>query len=389
MDKFLNQRAVKWGLAALALTACVFRPELRPFAAGIILIAIHALWSGVAVHPVRLLGAAVLQSSISALRWLQVALPKLDYPELLLVAPFLFGVNMAVGAFLPRGRRLLRPGRLIGLALVWLACYLFLPTPGVLSSCWSKLPWFGWLLLVAGLFGLLSGDYRRPSVGLCDLRRDRYWHGRRLTEQEEAVRQGGREGEQAVREVLTALGRQYTSYHGVHLCSVDRGLPGSQELDHLVVGPNGVFNLETKNWRGKVLIKPSGQWLREGPDGKPEPWESPAKQVERHRQVLLSILRGLEVPIIDCLIMTNPHTVIEGLQHCKLRIIRVQQLQQLIRDWRPRQPLGKELQAEVKRRINESIIPAEQFEAGSRFVWRFWHWLAIDGVAACLFFWLA
>lgn len=390
MEKLLDSKEVKWGLIGVAVLIVPFWLAIWPLSLAVILVALHALGVSVPLHPLRLLGALTLGLSVMVLDYLQTVLPQLDHPEIFLLVPFLFGANMMVGGFVPRVKRLLRPGRLIGLGLVWLAFYLFAPSPDIGVGTFSQLGWIGWLVLSAGAFGLVVGDYHRPLAGLRDLRPDSYWHGERLTEREEAVRAGGREGEKAVQAVIEGLkAKQYVGYHGVHLRSLDRQLPKSQEFDHIVIGPNGVFNLETKNWRGKVVIKPSGEWLRVDADGKAREWESPAEQVERHRRVLRSVLRDLYVPIVDCLVMTNQNTVIEGQQHSPVRIIRVQQLQQLIEGWQPDQPLDKELRAKISQRIRQNIIPAEQFETGGRFIWQLWHWFVIDALGAAIFFWLA
>lgn len=390
MEKLLESKEVKWGLIGLAVLVVPFWLSIWPLSVAVILVTLSALAVGVPLHPVRLLGAVALGLSVMVLDLLQTALPQLDHPEVFLSVPFLLGANMMVGGFIPRVKRFLRPGRLIGLVLVWLAFYLSAPSPDIGLGTFSQLGWLGWPLLLIGAFGLLVGDYHKPLAGLRDLRPDSYWHGERLTEQEEAVRAGGREGEKAVQAVIDGLKtKQYVGYHGVHLRSLQRQLPKSQEFDHIVVGQNGVFNLETKNWRGKVVIKPSGEWLRIDADGNAKPWESPAEQVERHRKVLRSVLHDLYVPIVDFLVMTNPHTEIEGEQYSPVRIIRLQQLQQRIEGWQPDQPLDKRLRAQISQRIEQNIIPAEQFETGGLFVWRLWHWFLIDGLAAAIFLWLA
>lgn len=390
MHSLLNRQEIKWGLLAIGVLIIPFWPPFWPLSLAVALVCLHAALGRVPLQPLRLLGAVVVGLSAVMQRVVSLQLPRLDNPELLLVVPFLFGSNMLVGAFIPRSQRLLRPGRLLGLGLIWLAFYLFAPLPGVTWTNLSQMGWFGWLLLLAGGFGLLVGDYHRPLQGLRDLRADSYWHGRRLTEQEEQVREGGRQGERSVQAVLETLDRQqYTCYHGVHLRSQHRQLPRSQEYDHIVVGPNGVFHLETKNWRGKVVVKPSGDWFRAKEDGSLQPWESPAEQVERHRQVLLSVLADVHVPVVGCLVMTNPSTSFEGLNHVPVRVIRVEQLKQLIESWRPEQPLGKELRAAVNQRIAANIISSEQFETGGKFIWQLWHWLLIDGALAALYFWFS
>lgn len=386
MQSMLNNQAVKWGLLVLALAIVPFWPVVSPFSVAIALICLHALGTKVPLKPLRLLGAVVLGVAFELQRLVSIGLPRLDHPEVFFVVPWLYGINMVMGAFIPRAKRLLRPGRLIGLVVVWLALYLFAPLPGISLLNIANMGIFGWLMLAVGSFGIVVGDYHKPLAGLKDLRADTYWHGQRLTEQEEQVREGGRRGERSVQDVLETLDRrQYTAYHGVHLRSQDRQLPKSQEFDHILVGPNGVFHLETKNWRGKVVIRPTGEWMRVKDDGTLYPWENPAEQIERHRKVLLSVLRDPYVLLEGHLVLTNPSTSVEG-DHAGLSIIRVDQLKQVIEARRPRQPLSKETRAKYNQRISDNIISAEPFETAGKFIWHLWHWLVIDAVAAALFF---
>jgi hypothetical protein len=394
MQKMFDRKEVKWGLIGLALLIIPFWPLSWPFSVAVILVCLHALGTKVPLEPLRLLGALAIGLTFGLLRLLNTALPGLDHPEVLVTAPFLYGLNMAVGAFIPRAGRFLRPGRLIGLGLIWLAFYLFAPLPGVTWTSLIGLGVMGWLLLAAGAFGLVVGDYHRPLQGLRDLRGDNYWHGQRLTEQEEQVREGGRQGEQAVQAVLQTLDwREYTCYHGVHLRSQDRQLPKSQEFDHIVVGPNGVLHLETKNWRGKVVIKPSGEWMRAKDDGTLYPWESPVLQVERHHKVLRSVLAELNIPVAGYLVMTNRSTQVEGTEHTNLSIIPVDQLKQLIEGISLDRPLSRAERKQIRRQIEANIIPADeakrQFAAGGKFIWHPWHWLVIDAVGSLVFLYLS
>ncbi len=46
----------------------------------------------------------------------------------------------------------------------------------------------------------------------------------------------------------------------------DRRIPGSRaNIDHLVIGPAGVFVIDTKRYRGTVEQRATGPWLRPGP----------------------------------------------------------------------------------------------------------------------------
>lgn len=60
----------------------------------------------------------------------------------------------------------------------------------------------------------------------------------------------GRGGERAVREELKELGEEYSIFNRVWLNSEQYG-----DIDHIVVGPHGVYVLETKNWSGELRFE--------------------------------------------------------------------------------------------------------------------------------------
>lgn len=64
----------------------------------------------------------------------------------------------------------------------------------------------------------------------------------------------GARGEEGVARVLGFLPATFQVFHGVVLAR--RGLTGGQpDIDHVVVGPSGVFAVETKNWSGRITLE--------------------------------------------------------------------------------------------------------------------------------------
>lgn len=109
----------------------------------------------------------------------------------------------------------------------------------------------------------------------------------------------------------------------------------SQEFDQLVIGPQGIFNIETKNYSGKLAIDKAGNWLRLK-KGKTE-WisvENPAQQVFRHRVLLQSIV-GYQVPIIDIICMSHPSIQIAGQENSRIPVIKKDLLADFIVNYRP------------------------------------------------------
>jgi len=101
----------------------------------------------------------------------------------------------------------------------------------------------------------------------------------------EAWRRGAL-GEQATARFLEPL--EAAGYVVLH----DRRIPGSRaNIDHVVVGPSGVWVIESKNWSGKVSIKGS-RLLRNGRN------EARAlEEANREAEVVRAVLREEQLPV--------------------------------------------------------------------------------------------
>ena len=80
----------------------------------------------------------------------------------------------------------------------------------------------------------------------------------------ERIREAGRKrartlaglrGERRVAETLAQLPHGYYVVHGVDITAPDRP---PEDIDHLVVGPNGITSIDAKNWGGNVTINNDG-----------------------------------------------------------------------------------------------------------------------------------
>lgn len=131
-------------------------------------------------------------------------------------------------------------------------------------------------------------------------------------------RQAGEEGELKVAYALQWLdNRRYVVLHDLHLKAPEYDV---QQIDHLVIGPAGVFSLETKNYGGKITITPQGDWLHERTGTAAEREENVAFQAQRHHRVLQTIV-GDEVPVHDLVVIANEHTIVEGREHCSVPVV--------------------------------------------------------------------
>lgn len=95
-------------------------------------------------------------------------------------------------------------------------------------------------------------------------------------------------GQNRLTEVLARLDDDYVLLNNL-------SLPGrADDVDHMVVGPNGIFALETKNHRGRIFWR-EGQWYqakvsRKGHPQPEEPIRDPSRQIKRNVDYLRSCI---------------------------------------------------------------------------------------------------
>jgi hypothetical protein len=94
----------------------------------------------------------------------------------------------------------------------------------------------------------------------------------------------GYEGEAQMGKALANLPEGWRVFHDLDL--------GGENVDHLAVGPAGVFNLEVKNYSGKVIATPKGLW------NKGQKQDKIVKQAWRQSHKLRELLEVEVVPIL-------------------------------------------------------------------------------------------
>ncbi len=108
----------------------------------------------------------------------------------------------------------------------------------------------------------------------------------------------GARGEERVAAVLAALPDGFTVFHGVNGDAGAR-CSGAGDIDHVVVGPAGVWVVETKCWDGRVEVGASDVLF----EGEP-PSHDPVEQIRRlTAQVVADLARRLpSVPPVRALL---------------------------------------------------------------------------------------
>ncbi|MDA0989435.1 MAG: nuclease-related domain-containing protein [Verrucomicrobia bacterium] len=104
--------------------------------------------------------------------------------------------------------------------------------------------------------------------------------GRRL----ESFIKGAR-GEARVARILSFLPSSYTVFHGLSIPTQGEARMGG-DIDHVVVGPAGIFLVETKQWRGRIELQNDRLMV----DGF-EPDRPPLEQVTKSSNALRAGLR--------------------------------------------------------------------------------------------------
>jgi hypothetical protein len=125
-------------------------------------------------------------------------------------------------------------------------------------AAWTRtLPWRAAVILGVGAAGGVFGSLLAPRLGLIlgGLAATAAGWGLRFQPSLEAVAwRRGAAGERRTARILAALER-----HGWAVLH-DLAIPGSQaNIDHLVVGPGGVFVIDSKQYRGRLQLDPSGR----------------------------------------------------------------------------------------------------------------------------------
>jgi hypothetical protein len=133
---------------------------------------------------------------------------------------------------------------------------------------------------------------------------------------------GGWAGEKQVANLLSSrLNDDYYLLNDLYLHY------GGGDIDHVVLGPSGVFVLETKNWSGEITCR-GDEWER---SGRHNFKASPSLQVKRNAAKIKRIidsspsLKLLEVWVEGIVVFTNNHATLH-LNNPTVPILRLPQL---------------------------------------------------------------
>jgi len=97
----------------------------------------------------------------------------------------------------------------------------------------------------------------------------------------------GAKGEEVAARELNLLPPPYTVFHGLDIRRLPQSAATGSDLDHVVIGPTGIFVVETKNWSDSITIK-NGELLYDGIT----PTRPPLEQVKNETQSLRKYLKS-------------------------------------------------------------------------------------------------
>lgn len=176
------------------------------------------------------------------------------------------------------------------------------------------------------------------------------WQYRRQQGLRNTLRAGLR-GQHNTVEMLSLLNDNYYLINNLKL-------PGrADDVDHLVVGPNGIFAIETKNHRGRIFFE-DGQWFqsKNSRAGRPQPKEGirdPARQLKRNVDYLRACInetdpalsRRVRLWIEGAVAFTHPAVSLDLAPEVQSRlpfpVLRARDLPAHVLDHMPRRRLSK------------------------------------------------
>lgn len=123
-----------------------------------------------------------------------------------------------------------------------------------------------------------------------------------------------------------------------------------QEYDHIIIGSQGIFLIETKNYSGKICIGKAGNWARTGKHGDVKNDKDPLIQIKHHEKVMASIV-GEKVNIFSILCLANQSVKIQNANYFPRPILKSDALTDFIETLEVENPLSTEEMKHLKELI--------------------------------------
>lgn len=132
-------------------------------------------------------------------------------------------------------------------------------------------------------------------------------------------------GEIVVAHVLSQLGPEWTVLHAVPVGS------GGTDIDHVILGPGGIFTINTKNHSGKKIWIGGGTFLVNG--YKQDHMRNSFREAEGASR-LLSSVTGRPVTVTPLIVVVNPASITTGRKRPRVTVLSSRTL----KGWLERRP---------------------------------------------------
>lgn len=166
----------------------------------------------------------------------------------------------------------------------------------------------------------------------------------------EGIMKAGKSGESKVAHYLSFLDlKKYYVYNNVNITINGR----TQQIDHLVVGNNGIFHLETKNYSGEIYIDKNEKWSKTNRD-RYELLDTPTCQILRHEQLLKEIIDS-KYKIVSLLVMANRNCKLVGIQNTSLNVMKAEEILHFINTYNNSEEFSEIEINSIKKSLNKHI----------------------------------
>lgn len=130
-----------------------------------------------------------------------------------------------------------------------------------------------------------------------------------------------------------------------------------QQIDHLVVGVNGIFHIETKNHYGDISIDRHGNWTQVNKSSI-HPFTNPQGQIDRHGNMLTQILNN-QYEVTGLVVFSNRKCRLSGMDRTSLYVMKVENLLSFIQTYNDGQRLSPDDISRVCRLIEQGSVVTE------------------------------
>lgn len=162
-------------------------------------------------------------------------------------------------------------------------------------------------------------------------------------------------GQHATARQLKYIGGEYRILHGLLV----KGGGSQQEIDHIVIGPNGVFHIESNHAPGEIRFEDSSpdRAITHSVNGKTVEGkgQDPTVHLYRRERVLKELLRQhqLRADVVGIVCFTHPDSRLIGSSPA-FAALKVDRLVQHIKNYRPSRTLSPADVASIERIISEN-----------------------------------